>query len=451
MLRLNLDRDDTGSRIRSRIENIYDKIASDDDYQRNESKLRLIQICVITASAVATGCVNAFAHRERIGWVGAGALAILITGFVEVFYFTLRHGLSTTYKSGMQRFAATLCYRTIQVTMILNAAVLCAWVTGVAMPPILASWNRWSIALHFTLALLGVAAVRDSNPVVAHKILELKAETAKQDLITLRKAAMLGNPLVLFAAKLRGLLDGAKLARELLGGKVDIPAGYATQIDEITRGRLDQINVWSGLYLPGAFQENSPAGDISNPDGVSKSPVYPAQVGEQRGEQRGEQSMGGGESGARQMSINKPDGKDCVRDKPSAQENEDRGEQDFEVWGEQPVRSSQWLKSILPEASNGWWDIRDKGDRIVVKFRWRDPDLQVITPLRLMSEQLETLKRSDYEEAKSRISEQISLGLYNLSLDSARRDKALLVARKLGIDLESYQPQETANSNETDK
>jgi hypothetical protein len=50
-----------------------------------------------------------------------------------------------------------------------------------------------------------------------------------------------------------------------------------------------------------------------------------------------------------------------------------------------------------------------------------------------------------------RISEQISLGIYNLSLDSARRDKALLVARKLGIDLESYQPQETANSNETDK
>jgi hypothetical protein len=151
--------------------------------------------------------------------------------------------------------------------------------------------------------------------------------------------------------------------------------------------------------------------------------------------------MEGGESGARQMSINKPDYKDYVRHERSAQENEDRGEQDFEVWGAQLVRSSQWLKSILPEASNGWWDIRDKGDRIVVKFRWRDPDLQVITPLRLMSEQLETLKRSGYEEAKSRISEQISLGLYNLSLDSARRDKALLVARKLGIDLESYQPQ----------
>jgi hypothetical protein len=45
--------------------------------------------------------------------------------------------------------------------------------------------------------------------------------------------------------------------------------------------------------------------------------------------------------------------------------------------GKQAVRSMQWLKSILPEASNGWWDIRDKGDRIAIKFRWRDPNLQV--------------------------------------------------------------------------
>jgi hypothetical protein len=148
VLRLNLDKADGASGIRSAIENIYDRITSNDDYQRNENRLRLIQICVITVSAVATGCVNAFAHRERIGWIGSGVLAILIMGFVEVFYFTLRHGLSTTYKSGMQRFAATLCYKTLQVTMILNAAVLCAWVAGIPMPPLLSSWVRWSIAVH---------------------------------------------------------------------------------------------------------------------------------------------------------------------------------------------------------------------------------------------------------------------------------------------------------------
>jgi hypothetical protein len=439
MLRLNLDKTDTAPGIRSRIENIYDRIAGDDDYQRNESNLRLIQVCVITASAGATGCVNAFAHKDRIGWVGAGALAILITGFVEVFYFTLRHGLSTTYKSGMQRLSATMCYRTIQITMSLNAAVLCAWVTGLAMPPILASWNRWSIALHFILALFGVAAVRDSNPVVAHKILELKAETAKQDLITLRKAAMLGNPLVLFAAKLRGLIDGARLARELLGGKVDLPADYVGQTDEVIKGRPEQLNIWSGLYLPGASRKDAQSGDATDSSGVSESVVHPAPTGEQLGEQ----SLESDESGAGRVSANELGGKDRVTDERLTHEDEDRGEQ--------LMRPSQWLKSILPEASNGWWDIRDKGNRLAIKFRWRDPDLQVITPLSIASEQLETLKQSGFEDAKSKIREQISLRLHNLSLDPARRDKALLVARKLGIDLESYQSQESANSNETDK
>jgi hypothetical protein len=44
---------------------------------------------VVVISACATGFVNAFAHRERLGWVGASLLAILITGFVEKFYFAL--------------------------------------------------------------------------------------------------------------------------------------------------------------------------------------------------------------------------------------------------------------------------------------------------------------------------------------------------------------------------
>jgi hypothetical protein len=117
MLKLNLNTENSiQDRILSRIENIYDRIAGDDDYRRNESSLRLIQFCVITASAAATGYVNAFAHKERIGWLGALLLAALITGFVEKFYFTLRHGLTTIYKSGAQRFVASLCYRIIQGT-----------------------------------------------------------------------------------------------------------------------------------------------------------------------------------------------------------------------------------------------------------------------------------------------------------------------------------------------
>jgi hypothetical protein len=224
--------------------------------------------------------------------------------------------------------------------------------------------------------------------------------------------------------------------------------------NKTTKGRSEQTDVWSGQYLPDAFRENSPAGTKTNTNGVSNSAVYPAETGEPVGEHMGEQSLEGSESGARHVSINKPYGMDCLADERSMREDGTRGEQDkrdYETAGEQLIRPSQWLKSILPEASSGWWDIRDKGNGMAIKFRWRDPDLQVITPLRITSEQFEILRKSGDKDAKSRIGEQISFGLYNLSMDPARRDKALLIARKLGIDLKDDQSQETANSTETDQ
>ncbi|HEX5081711.1 MAG TPA: hypothetical protein VFY40_06685, partial [Blastocatellia bacterium] len=165
MLRLDLNRAEDPARPRSRIESVYEWIAGNDDYQRNDNNLRMIQFCVITVSALGTGFVNAFTHRERLGWIGAALLAALITGFVEKFYFTLRHGLLTIYKSRKQRLAARLCYRVIQATMILNATILCAWVAGIALPVFLQFWNRWSISVHFGLALIGVSAVRDYDAV----------------------------------------------------------------------------------------------------------------------------------------------------------------------------------------------------------------------------------------------------------------------------------------------
>src|SRR5262245_50820517 len=108
MQRLNLDSTDRASEIRSRVKNAYEQIAGSDDYAKNQSSLWLIQFCVITISASATGFVNAFAHRQRLGWVGASLLAIFITGFVEKFYFALRHGLTTIYRTRKQRFAARL-------------------------------------------------------------------------------------------------------------------------------------------------------------------------------------------------------------------------------------------------------------------------------------------------------------------------------------------------------
>jgi hypothetical protein len=122
-----------------------------------------------------------------------------------------------------------------------------------------------------------------------------------------------------------------------------------------------------------------------------------------------------------------------------AQNSERPGEQDNkgrEAVGAQPLRASQWLKSILPEATNGWWDVREKGAGATIKFRWRDPNLQVITLLSVTSEQFEILKESRYEDAKSMIREKVSLRLHSLSLDPARRDKALIASRKLGIDLD---------------
>ena len=84
----------------------------------------------------------------------------------------------------------------------------------------------------------------------------------------------------------------------------------------------------------------------------------------------------------------------------------------------------------------GWWDVRDKGNVATIKFRWRDSGLQVITLLSVTSEQFEILKQSDYEAAKSTVRKKISLRLHSLSLDPARRDKAMIAARKLGIDLD---------------
>jgi hypothetical protein len=230
MLRLNINSTGDDGEVRSHFKNAYERIAGSDDYARNQSSLRMIQFCVITISACATGFVNAFAHRERLGRVGASFLAILITGFVEKFYFALRHGLTTIYKSRKQRFFASLSRRVIQFTMILNAGILCAWVVGAALPESLRLYNQWSIAIHFSLALIGVSAVRDSDAAVEDRIRKLKAEAVQEDILTTRRAAINDNPLVLAAARLRGFLDGVSLAVNLLRDKPDLSACDVKQI-----------------------------------------------------------------------------------------------------------------------------------------------------------------------------------------------------------------------------
>jgi len=257
MLRLNLNSTGGDREIRSRFKNSYERIAGSDDYARNQSSLRLIQVCVITISACATGFVNAFAHRERLGWAGAGLLAILITGFVEKFYFALRHGLTTIYKSMKQRFVASLCCRVIQITMILNAAILCAWVVGAALPESLRLYNQWSIAIHFSLALIGVSAVRDADAVVEDRIRKLKAEAVQEDILTTRRAAINDNPLVLAAARMRGFLDGVSLAVNLLRDKPDL---YAKDVGQI-------LDIPQRLRLPDGSDDSAQASNVTDISG----------------------------------------------------------------------------------------------------------------------------------------------------------------------------------------
>lgn len=231
-----------GAGLRDRIGNAYDRIAEGSDYKRNENNLRIIQAAVVTVSAVATGFVNAFAHRERIGDYAAFGLALLIVAFVERFYFVLRHGLTTVYKAGKQRLYAMACYRVIQISMILNAAILTAWIVGFPVPPWLEWWNHWSIVVHFSLALIGVQSVRDSDAVIENRMLELKAKTARQDIITLRKAAAIGSPLALLSARIRGIFDAVALSFRLLFSGGGFSKKYIEQINQIAAEQYAHID-----------------------------------------------------------------------------------------------------------------------------------------------------------------------------------------------------------------
>jgi hypothetical protein len=258
MIKLNLNRPDGPTGIGSRIASIYDHLAGgDDDHLRNDRSLQLIQFFVITVSACATGAVNAFAHRGRLGWVGASLLAVAITCFVEKFYFTLRHGLARVYRSRKQRFLAKFFYHALKLTMILNAAILCAWVVDMPLPEFLAIWYRYSIVLHFVIALLGVAAVRDHDASAENRIREMQAEAAEHDLITIRRAAATNHLFLFYAAKFRGWLDGVGLAIQLIRDNRNKPEFSARYIPEMNDGP-------PRLCLPGEAEDSSSKNKVTD-------------------------------------------------------------------------------------------------------------------------------------------------------------------------------------------
>lgn len=99
-------------------------------------------------------------------------------------------------------------------------------------------------------------------------------------------------------------------------------------------------------------------------------------------------------------------------------------------------QASQWIKSILPDASSGWWDVRFEGNGFVLKFRWRSPNQQSLTFPRLTGGQFQALRESARDQARIVFREQITQHLRALLLNPAKRGKAQDVALRLGIDLD---------------
>lgn len=99
-------------------------------------------------------------------------------------------------------------------------------------------------------------------------------------------------------------------------------------------------------------------------------------------------------------------------------------------------QAAEWLKSILPEASNGWWEVGAEGNVFAIKFRWRDPDRQTLSFPRVTEELFNALAEGGPDLAGKTIRAQIAERLLALSSNPARRGKAQDVARRLGIDLD---------------
>jgi hypothetical protein len=101
-------------------------------------------------------------------------------------------------------------------------------------------------------------------------MLELKAQTARQDIITLRKAAATGSPLAIVSARVRGIFDAIALSFRLLFSGGGFSKKYVEQINQIA---AEQYGHFDALP-PASGQTELPA--QRKPNFVSQSPKAPA-------------------------------------------------------------------------------------------------------------------------------------------------------------------------------
>jgi len=93
----------------------------------------------------------------------------------------------------------------------------------------------------------------------------------------------------------------------------------------------------------------------------------------------------------------------------------------------------------LPEASSGWWDVYQKNNGFAVKFRWRDRGRQTLTFPQISHQHLQALRESATDETGRIMHERITASLRRFLIDPDKRNKALIVAQKLGIDPDELQ------------
>jgi hypothetical protein len=102
-------------------------------------------------------------------------------------------------------------------------------------------------------------------------------------------------------------------------------------------------------------------------------------------------------------------------------------------------REVDWLKSLLPDAESGWWDVRQEDQGFVIKFRWRAAGKQPNQTFpRISREQFQKLKEMKPDECIAELGERVAGHLDDLQFDPKRRGRARLVAERIGFRLENY-------------
>ena len=132
-------------------------------------------------------------------------------------------------------------------------------------------------------------------------------------------------------------------------------------------------------------------------------------IGEQERRKRGSRKIGGRPGwgipqSAAHLTTHSSMSEGAEAAKPSTPDNAPSGDV---LLGEQ---SSQRLKAMLLEMTNGSWEVCPKDRGFAVKFCWRDPDFQ-------------TLKQRAPDEVEKSTYVQISAHFCNLSMNHGRRDK----------------------------